>query len=203
MSRFRIFQRCLLSVVFFVLLMIPRVVAQQSSISPVGTGKNPEFSNRIEQEAFFLVNEYRKNNKLPVLYWDNAIAQVARGHSKNMATGKSDFGHEGFGGRVGKLKIAMTGLKGCGENVLMTDDPDQAAQNAVALWFRSPAHLHNIRGDYNYSGMGVWQGDHGMIYFTQIFVKIEPQTQTAQTLPATQVVSPFGLMAPSVTRTQP
>ena len=203
MIRFRIPRRFLLLLTIFVLFLISKAIAQQSSISPVSASENLKLGNSLEQEAFFLVNEYRRKNKLPLLFWNNAVAQIARGHSMDMAKGESDFGHDGFGDRVGKIKIVMTGLKGCGENVLKTDDPNQVAQNAVALWLRSPAHLHNIRGDYNYSGMGIWQDNHGMIYFTQIFVKIEPQAQTAQAVPAPQVTSPFGLLASPVTRMQP
>jgi uncharacterized protein YkwD len=204
MIRFRVFRRLLLPIAFFALLPVLKAGAQQPVFSPVGASGNLEFCSGVEQESFLLVNEYRKKNRLPPLFWDNNIAQIARGHSRNMATGEIDFGHDGFGDRVSKLKVVMTGLKGCGENVLKTDDPDQVAAKAVALWLRSPAHLHNIRGDYNHSGMGIWQDDHGMIYFTQIFVKIiAPQTQTAQTLPAPQVTSPFGLIVPSGTRAQP
>jgi uncharacterized protein YkwD len=202
MSCAPISKRLLLFIPFFAFLPISEGRAQQSSSLPVGASVNLEFHNGLEQEAFSLVNEYRKKNKLPTLSWNSAIAKVARGHSKSMATGDVDFGHDGFNGRVGQLKIVMIGLRGCGENVLKTDAPDQVAQNAVALWLRSPAHLHNIRGDYNYSGMGVWENKQGMIYLTQIFVKLESQEESAQTMPA-KVISPFGLLVPSRRQTQP
>lgn len=203
MIRTSIFSRLLPLVSFFTLLPIWEAAAQQSPFLPVGTRVNLEFRNGIEQEAFFLINEYRKENKLPMLSWSNAIAQVARGHSKGMATGDVDFGHDGFKGRVTQLKVALSGLKGCGENVLKTDALDQVARDAVALWLRSPAHLHNIRGDYNYSGLGVWQNNQGMIYLTQIFVKIEPQVESAQAMPEPKVTSPFGLLVPPRTGTEP
>ena len=96
-----------------------------------------------------------------------------------MATGEVDFGHEGFGERVSRLKTVMAGVRGAAENVFMTDNLDQVARSAVALWLLSPHHLKNIRGDYNYTGLGVWQDPGGAIYFTQIFVKIEPPAQEA------------------------
>jgi uncharacterized protein YkwD len=188
---------------FLAFFLVLKVGAQEPSFSPVGTGKNLEFRNGLEQEAFFLVNGYRKKNKLLPFFWNSDIAQVAREHSRDMATGKIDFGHDGFNGRVDRLKTVMVQLKGCGENVLKTDDPDQAARNAVALWLRSPAHLHNIQGDYNYSGLGVWMDKDGVIYFTQIFVKVDPRVESAQAAPAMQVTSPFGLLAPVGTRPQP
>ena len=74
-----------------------------------------------------------------------------------------------------------------------TDDPNEVAQSAVRIWLHSPHHLENIRGDFNYSGMGIWRNDQGMIYFTQIFVKIVPQTSTKRRRqsPAPAVVTPF------------
>jgi hypothetical protein len=93
----------------------------------------------------------------------------------------------------------MIGLKGAGENVLRTDDPDQVAQRAVAVWLRSPHHLKNIRGDFNYSGLGIWRDDQGTIYFTQIFVKVVPQTPAAQS-PPPGISTPFGLLAAPRTR---
>lgn len=152
-----------------------------------------------EKETFSLVNQYRDTCRLPPLQWDDAIAGIARGHSRDMAAGKVDFGHAGFGDRVSQLKTVMTGLKGAGENVLRTDDPDQAAQRAVVVWLRSPHHLENIRGDFNYSGLGIWRDDKGMIYFTQIFVKIVPQAPAAQSQPP-GIVTPFGLLAAPRTR---
>jgi len=41
--------------------------------------------------------------------------------------------------------------------------------------------------------MGVWQDDHGTIYFTQIFVRIEPKTEEAQ-VPASQIMPSLGLL---------
>jgi len=68
------------------------------------------------------------------------------------------------------------------------------AQNAVTLWLHSPHHLENIRGDYIYSGLGVWRDKDGVIYFTQIFVKIKPQAQETETA-APSVNTPFGMLA--------
>lgn len=186
----------------FCLLAIPWTkVEAQSAIVPVSdSGGGTEFRNGLEQDAFYLVNQYRKANKLPPFHWDNAITKVARDHSRDMASGDVDFGHDGFQKRVTILKT--TGFRGAGENVLKTDDPDDVAKKAVALWLRSPHHLANIRGDYNYSGLGVWRNKDGYIYFTQIFMKIEPPAQEAQVIPVAQPV-PFGLLADPVTRKSP
>jgi len=161
-----------------------------------------DFRSSLEKQTFFLVNQYRKSNELPPLAWDDTIAKVARDHSKDMATGEVDFGHGGFGDRVSQLKTVKTGFRGAGENVLMTSDPDDAARKAVALWLRSPHHLENIRGDFNYSGLGVWRDKDGVIYFTQIFMKFAPTTEQAEAAPP-GIVTPFGMLTAPDTRARP
>lgn len=144
-----------------------------------------------------MVNQYRKASDLPPLVWDGNIAEIARAHSRDMATGEVGFGHEGFSDRVSELKAIMSGVWGAGENVLMTSNLDEVARSAVTMWLHSPHHLKNIRGDYNYSGLGVWQDKTGAIYFTQIFVKTEPVAKETQAAP--ELLTPFGILATSTT----
>ena len=183
-------------------LAVPtKIAAQESSSLRADVGTNPEFCKNLEQQTFALINQYRAANKLPLLKWSDAVTLVARGHSKDMATGEVDFGHEGFSKRVSQLKAQMPGLKGAGENVLKTDDPNEVAHRAVDVWLHSPHHLENIRGDFNYSGLGVWRDDSGVIYFTQFFVKlVPPAAQAAQATAPPAVVSPYIYLANPSTR---
>jgi uncharacterized protein YkwD len=181
-------------VAILVLAAFSGAEAQRTSDSTSETS-GPDFRGKVEKETFILVNQYRKASDLPPLTWDGAIAKEARAHSKDMATGEVDFGHDGFGDRVSRLKAVMTGLGNAGENVFMTDNLDQVARNAVTKWLHSPHHLQNIRGDYNYSGLGVWQDKEGVIYFTQIFVKIKPPAQETQAAPPPSVMTSFGMIA--------
>jgi uncharacterized protein YkwD len=198
----KIATRFLTIVAFLALAAYSRAEAQQTPDSTSQTS-GPDFRGEVEKETFFLVNQYRKNSELPLLVWDSEIAKVARAHSKDMATGEVDFGHDGFSDRVTRLKTVMSGFRGAGENVLMTSDLDQVAQRAVALWLRSPHHLENIRGDYNYSGLGVWQDKDGTIYFTQIFMKFAPETEETQAAPPSSIITPFGMLAAPNTRARP
>jgi len=189
-------------IVILALATFSRVEAQLTTDS-ASRMSGADYRSGLEQETFSLVNRYRKTHELSLLAWDDSIAKVARAHSKDMATGEVDFGHEGFSDRIDYLKTVMTGLWGAGENVLMTSEPDQVAQRAVALWVRSPHHLENIRGDYNYSGLGVWQDKNGAIYFTQIFVKIRTLAEETQTDPMPSVITPFGMLTTPNTRARP
>jgi uncharacterized protein YkwD len=188
--------------VILALAAFSRVEAQQT---PDSTSKmsGAVYRSGLEQKTFSLINQYRKSHELPLLAWDDSIAKVARAHSKDMATGEVDFGHEGFSDRISYLKTVMTGLWGAGENVLMTSEPDQVAQRAVALWLRSPHHLENIRGDFNYSGLGVWQNKNGAIYFTQIFVKIRTPAEETEADPMPSVITTFGMLTTPNTRARP
>lgn len=202
MPGIRIVTRLILLISLVVLTAFFRVEAQQTH-GPISTASGADYRSGVEQKTFFLVNQYRKSSDLPLLVWDDSIAKAARAHSKDMATGEIDFGHDGFGDRVGRLKTVMTGFRGAGENVLMTSELDDVAKNAVALWLRSPHHLENIRGDYNYSGLGVWQDKNGTIYFTQIFMKFAPETEETQAVPASSVMMSFGMLAAPNTRARP
>jgi uncharacterized protein YkwD len=192
--------RFLLSFAFFVVAS-GWIQAQTHDAAPGASGD--DFRAGVEKETFLLINQYRTAHDLPALTWDDTIAKVAREHSKDMATGAVDFGHDGFRARVNRLRTVMTGFGGAGENVLMSSELDGVAKTAVGLWLKSPHHLENICGDYNYSGLGVWQDKNGAIYFTQIFMKFSPVTEEASAAPPPGIVTPFGMLAVPNTRAKP
>ena len=140
----------------------------ESALSTTGS----DFERTLERQTFALINQYRAKDDLPALKWHEGIAGIARAHSRDMATGGVDFGHSGFGDRVDQMKLLVAGFEGAGENVLYTDNLNDLAERAVQMWLHSPHHLRNIRGDYNLSGIGVWESPSGAIYFTQLFLKI-------------------------------
>jgi uncharacterized protein YkwD len=179
----------------------PGLRAQTHDTAPGTIGD--DFRAGVEKRTFLLVNQYRTSRDLPALIWADSIAEVAREHSRDMATGAVDFGHDGFRDRVNRLSKVMAGFAGGAENVLMTSELDSLAERAVDLWLMSPHHLKNIRGDYNYSGLGVWQDKDGVVYFTQIFMKFSPDTEQAHAEPAPEIVTPFGMLATPNTRARP
>jgi uncharacterized protein YkwD len=163
----RLFFFCALAAVFF-----PCARASDFSVPVAETQGEKHMA--LERQVFALINEYRQGQDLPALTWNDAIAAAARGHSRDMAEGRVDFGHEGFGDRVGHLRNELGRVAGAGENVLYTDDPRDLARSAVTEWLHSPPHLHNIRGNFTCSGIGVWESADGAVYFTQIFVRLAP-----------------------------
>jgi uncharacterized protein YkwD len=128
----------------------------------------PASSTRISREILFFVNEFRRSKGLPVLQGDSYISSVALGHSRDMLTGKSPFGHDGFRQRIDLITSRLGKLHVAAENVA---SGPMDAREVVDGWLHSPGHRRNIMGDFRLTGIGVAEKANGMIYFTQIFVR--------------------------------
>jgi len=127
---------------------------------------------QIEKQAFDLVNKHRKSIGLPAFVNKDYIVEQARQHSRDMASGKTGFGHDGAAARLDIISKSMKEMKGGAENVFYcTGNYDNLAGSAVEGWLKSKGHRENIEGDYNLAGMGVAKAANGDYYFTQIFAK--------------------------------
>ena len=116
------------------------------------------------------VNGYRVSHELQRLALHPLVSEVAAAHSREMATGKVPFGHDGFEERVKTLRQSLSFDK-VAENVGYNMGYADPAGKAVKGWLHSPKHLENIEGDFNLTGIGVAKNDKGEYYFTQIFLK--------------------------------
>lgn len=161
----------LLRIILLLALVVAALGGAPASAQTAAPASGSDFPRDVEKQTFGLINHYRDQAGLPLLTWNDDIARLARGHSREMATGIADFGHGGFSDRVQQMKSILGRFQGAGENVLYTTQLDQVAARAVQMWLHSPHHLRNIRGDYNLSGIGVWISPSGTIYFTQLFLK--------------------------------
>jgi uncharacterized protein YkwD len=128
--------------------------------------KSPTAS--IAREILYYVNEFRRSKGLPALQGDSYISSVALGHSQDMLTGKSPFGHDGFRQRIDKITHKLGHLHVAAENVA---SGPMGAKEVVDGWLHSPGHRLNIIGDFRLTGIGVAEAANGMVYFTQIFVE--------------------------------
>ncbi len=121
---------------------------------------------QMAKQAFDETNIFRAKKKLPKVAWSQALANIAREHSINMALHKVEFGHHGFNKRLDKLPLKA---RAASENVYMSDHMLNVPHLAVVSWVKSPGHLKNLIGDYKYCGIGVYKNKEGFWYFTQIF----------------------------------
>jgi uncharacterized protein YkwD len=141
-----------------------------SSSDPVYTEPAAEASSNssIENAILSNVNSYRRSRGLGALQMVAAASQQAYNHSRNMATGRTAFGHDGFDARVTAIRSSIGSISGWAENVAYGN---LSAKGVVDVWLNSPGHKKNIEGNYNLTGIGVYKDRQGTLYFTQIFLK--------------------------------
>ena len=150
-----------------VFLFVPAGCSDQKQASEV----DPQtLLSPIELQAFEKVNDYRRQRDLPPLVVDERLVKQARIHSRNMGNGVTAFGHDGFNERV---KATRINFKTAAENVAYNQGYADPAAHAVQGWINSEGHRRNIVGDFNLTGMGVYQNDAGRYYFTQLFMNTD------------------------------
>jgi uncharacterized protein YkwD len=128
------------------------------------------FEEKIENEIVALVNQHRKSKGLNPFVISDVINQEAKIHSSNMASRRVRFGNDGFNRRTSAIKDEIGG-QSFSENVAYGHT---SALTAFKSWLNSANHKKNIEGDFTHIGVGVSQASNGTLYFTQIFVKIDP-----------------------------
>lgn len=125
---------------------------------------------QVELSTHERVNAHRSSKGLPGLEFNEDIANIARKHSENMASGSVPFGHAGVTQRYDEMKVTMT-IQKMAENVGYAWGYDVPDEIVVDLWVNSDGHRRNMEGDYNVTGIGVAIGPDGAYYFTQLFAK--------------------------------
>lgn len=123
---------------------------------------------KFEKEVLKEINKYRKTLGLDELKMNKYMQKIARKHSKNMASNKVDFGHDGFYNRIKKIKKALGYGNASAENVAWGA---KTSKEVVQDWINSSGHKKNIEGNYNLSGIGIAKNRQGVFYYTHIFLK--------------------------------
>ena len=122
----------------------------------------------MSAEILRYVNEYRHSKGLKALQANSFISSVALDHSRDMLSGKTPFGHDGFRDRIDRIRKHLGPIHVAAENVA---SGPMGAREVVDGWLNSPGHRRNIEGDFRLTGIGLAYGRKGMIYFTQIFTQ--------------------------------
>jgi len=151
---------------------------------------------RLERAIHVLINHERRTRGLEVLAWDGPLADVARGHSRDMA-GRDYFAHEspegdGFMARYRKarytcaLRVGNAVYRGA-ENIARMGlydsvtivngvrhyawtPADKIARQTVAAWMASPGHRANILTPaWRHEGIGLVVAPDGHVYVTENF----------------------------------
>lgn len=146
----------------------PRPVEQ--SAEPVKKVKEPgvSYMTSMDMDILRYINHHRQALGLPVLETLAAATEQAYSHSRNMATGRTAFSHDGFDERIQQIRKNFGFISASAENVAYGQ---LTAKEVVDGWLRSPGHKRNIEGDYRYTGIGSYRNKKGILYFTQIFLR--------------------------------
>jgi uncharacterized protein YkwD len=156
------------SLCFIMLLSCSPAVAPSSSVP--GTVVRNEPPGNMEGNILGYINDYRRSRGLAALQMTDIASRQAAQHSRNMASGKTAFSHDGFDQRIAAIKKAMGAdyMAAAAENVA---SGQMSAKEVVNGWLKSAGHKKNIEGNYNLTGIGVAQSSKGELYFTQIFLR--------------------------------
>ena len=127
-------------------------------------------TRRIEVEVLRLTNAYRRSRSLPPLREAPSLAQLARGHSSDLARRRPEHvDHLGLRNRFERASESIA-LISFSENVArMGRKRPQPATWVVDGWAASEVHRENLEGDYDLVGVGVVRREDGNYFFTQIF----------------------------------
>lgn len=152
--------------------------------------------NDLEQQIHQIINNERKRYGLRAIAWDDALARVARKHSRDMAT-RSYFAHKSPEGHDFSYRYRMEGYH-CAivtgttihlgaENIMQNNLYDSTktvngevyyswnsqvkiAETTVESWMKSAGHRKNILTPFwNNEGIGVFIAPDDRVYITQNF----------------------------------
>jgi uncharacterized protein YkwD len=174
------------------------VLAAAVSAAPRRPGQPDIRIPSLEHRVHDLINRTRVEHMIGALTYDERLATIARGHSRDMAS-RDFFGHtnpDGLdatarGRRAGfqcRKQVSANSFRvGLGENLYQDNlyarirtvgttrsydwnTSDDIAANSVRAWMNSPGHRHNIlEGVYTQTGIGIAIGDDDKVFVTQLF----------------------------------
>lgn len=125
-------------------------------------------AERAAREAFGRINRLRESAGLPALVWEDALADIARRYSRELADADRGLTHAGFTRRRDAAAARLTITRVAENLALSCGDTSTAARLAVDGWQESPAHLDRILDGFQISAIGVAQSRSGYLYFTQL-----------------------------------
>jgi uncharacterized protein YkwD len=154
-----------LLLIIALLFASPLTAATKQKPTPIPTQSEVYLMEISLTEA---INRERATYGLPALRHWIVLTEVARTHSKNMASGAVPFGHDGFKARAESIKQNYS-LRSFGENVAYSHHVADPLTAAVTGWMKSQGHRDNILGSFIETGIGISFSAEGKCYITQLF----------------------------------
>jgi uncharacterized protein YkwD len=134
----------------------------------------------LELELERAVSEFRKRHRLVPLEHSDALAAVARGHSRDMVA-RDYFEHESPEGEDVADRVLTAGIsyRKVGENLARVEGSKSPASEAIDGWMNSRSHRVNLMTpEFEQGGVGAAIDANGVIYFTQVYLEPPEKKQT-------------------------
>lgn len=133
----------------------------------------PDDLGEWEARLLASVNRIRVEHGMPPQFASSDLSRIARLHSEDMA--RRDFfahaGPEGYDLSRRVIGINLEYLR-LAENIGRNRGQEDPVEVAISGWMKSAKHRKNILdGDLIRCGVGIAMDEHGMFYFTQIFLQ--------------------------------
>ncbi|EAR92960.2 cysteine-rich secretory family protein (macronuclear) [Tetrahymena thermophila SB210] len=143
---------------------VPNKVITMRDIENMTIAENLQ---KFGKQALEYTNQFRRQNNLPDLIWNNQLTFIGMKHSQNMAEGLVPFGHDGFNDRVRQITFSYRSVA---ENVAYCSAGySNIPKTIVDGWINSPGHRKNMLSNSNVCGIAVYRNNKGFWYFTQLF----------------------------------
>lgn len=140
--------------------------AGPSPQSPPDDGASAPPEQRMARAIFDRVNVERENRGLEPVEWNDALAEVARDWSAEMA-GTGLLEHQDI--RSLLRREELSGFSGIGENIFTASAPVPAGV-AHTGWMRSDSHRANLlEPGWDRLGVGVFCAPDGSVWAAQLF----------------------------------
>ena len=137
----------------------------------------------LEHYVHELVNGHRTTLGLTPFALIPEISDIARVHSRDMATGRLAFSHVGLDGRAAEISKSIP-YRAFSENIAFNNGLRTPGMAAVGWWLESPGHRRNIEGSFALTGIGIARTEDGTYFFTQLFVNPAPSPSVTVDPPA-------------------
>jgi uncharacterized protein YkwD len=139
-------------------------------------GKGSAWEKAVNAAGLQYLNDFRNQNGLPSLGWDDIVFKYARPHTEVMAK-KQKISHDGFDRRFDQINNHMNVLNSA-ENVAYFSTyedvtAEETARRLTNQWIKSPGHRKNmLLKDITHAGVSILRNDKsGAYYGTQFFIK--------------------------------
>ncbi len=119
-----------------------------------------------EAELLQLINNHRKGLGLPAIKNDEGIHTEALGYSQQMAAGKVPIGPPSFDNPIKSLMRRYKASK----MVELIGYDYLKPKELFDAWMSSTSQRDIIEGNFNLTGIGVYQSVNGKVFVTQVFL---------------------------------